>query len=97
MEIGRINTAAAAVGAVDAALQSAARSPQQITQERELIKAVKAVDGTELFGHNSELTFVFDRETGRALVRVVDRMTREVVMQIPPEYVIRMAEERARG
>ena len=69
---------------------------QPTAQNRELIKAVKALNSTDLFGHDSELTFVFDRETHRALVRVVNRQTREVMMQIPPEYVIRMAEENQR-
>jgi uncharacterized FlaG/YvyC family protein len=46
-----------------------------------------------LFGSNSELTFVFDRKIQRALVRVIDRNTQEVIMQLPAEYVVRMAEE----
>ena len=70
--------------------------PQTNTQDRELIKAVKALNSTDLFGHESELTFVFDRETHRALVRVVNKQTHEIMMQIPPEYVIRMAEENLR-
>lgn len=76
---------------------AASRSPDQISNERELIKAVKALNGSEVFGKDSEMTFVFDRESRRALVRIVNKQTREVVMQIPPEYVIRMAEDRQRG
>ena len=97
MEVGRITPTGSGQGPVDMAAPSAVRSPEEISQERELIKAVKALNGTDLFGHDSELTFVFDRETRRALVRVVNKETREVVLQIPPEYVIRMAQERQRG
>ncbi|MCW5976747.1 MAG: flagellar protein FlaG [Bryobacteraceae bacterium] len=68
-------------------------SPELQAQNRELIEAVKALNGAEFFGQNNELTFVFDRTTRRPLVRIVDRETREVVRQIPPEYALRMAED----
>jgi len=61
--------------------------------DRELIRAVRAINKAEKLGSDSELTFVFDRESHRALVRIVDRETREVIRQIPPEYVLQMARE----
>jgi flagellar protein FlaG len=67
--------------------------PVATTHERELIQAVRAVNAAELFGHDNELTFVMDRETHRAVVRIVNRDTREVIQQIPAEYVLRLAEE----
>jgi flagellar protein FlaG len=69
-------------------------APQPVSAEqRALIQAVKAVNGSELFGQDNELTFVMDRNTRRAVVRIVNRKTREVIQQIPAEYVLRMAEE----
>ena len=68
-------------------------SPQTRTENRDLIQAVRALNATELFGQNSELTFVLDRETRRPLVRIVDRDTKEVIRQIPPEYALRLAED----
>jgi flagellar protein FlaG len=68
-------------------------SPETRSENRELIHAVRALNATELFGQNSELTFILDRETGRPLVRIVDRDTREVIRQIPPESALRMAED----
>ncbi|MBM3747658.1 MAG: flagellar protein FlaG [Acidobacteria bacterium] len=65
----------------------------RLPEQRELIQAVKAVNVAELFGQNSELTFVLDRETRRPLVRLIDRDTNEVIRQIPPEYLLRLAEE----
>ena len=62
-------------------------------EHREVIEAVKAVNAAELFGHGNELTFVFDRETKAPLLRIVDRETREVVQQIPAEYLLRLAKE----
>jgi uncharacterized FlaG/YvyC family protein len=68
-------------------------SNEAAASQRQLIQAVKAVNGAELYGQDSELTFVFDRQTHKPLVRIVNKSTREVMMQIPPEYVLRMAEE----
>jgi flagellar protein FlaG len=68
--------------------------PQEVrVEQQQLIKAVKAVNSEQLFGENSELTFVLDRETRRPLLRLVDVRTKEVIRQIPAEYVIRMAEQ----
>ncbi len=65
-----------------------------ITQDqRNLIQAVKAIDPIPLFGQNNKLTFVWDRDTRRMLVRIVNRKTGDVVNQIPPEYVLRLVEE----
>lgn len=66
---------------------------QEVTERRELVKAIKAINDTEFFGENYELTFVLDRETRRPLMRIIDRQTREVIRQLPPEYTLRLAEE----
>ncbi len=70
---------------------AAAPLAQTPAQNRELIKAVKAVNAAELFGQNSELTFALDRDTRRPVVRIVDRNTGETIEQIPPEYLLRLA------
>ncbi len=76
-----------------AAPAHASLPPETAAEHRELIRAVKAINPSELFGENSELTFVLDRETRRPLVRIVDRKTNELIQQIPPEYLLRMAED----
>jgi len=58
----------------------------------ELIQAVKAVNGAKLFGQDSELSFVLDRETKRLVVRLVDKDSRKVIRQVPAEEVLRRAE-----
>ena len=60
---------------------------------RELVQAVKAVNAVGFFGENNELTFLIDRNSHKAVVRIVNRLTREVVRQIPEEYVLRLADE----
>ena len=62
-------------------------------ENREVVRAVKALNGTEMFGEDNQLTFRKDPETQRMVIRVVNRKTEEVVTQIPPEYVLRLAED----
>jgi len=66
---------------------------EKLVHQRALIQAVKALNAAELFGQNSELSFVLDRETRRPVVRLIDRKTAEVIRQIPPEYLLRMAHD----
>ena len=78
--------------------QTAPVEPQlQAGQRRELIQAIKAVNTASLFGQENELTYVLDRNTRRAVARLVNRETHEVVQQIPDEYVLRLAEELRRS
>lgn len=63
----------------------------QAAENREVVRAVKALNGTEMFGEENELTFQRDPNTQRMVVRIVNRNTKEVVSQIPPEYVLRLA------
>ncbi|MCU0228863.1 MAG: flagellar protein FlaG [Bryobacterales bacterium] len=65
-------------------------------QNSELVQAVRAVNAAELFGGESELTFVIDRRTKMALVRVIDKESGEVVRQFPPEYILALSEELSR-
>ena len=62
-------------------------------EHRQVVQAVKAVNGTEMFGPENELRFQNDPQTKRIVVRVVNRNTREVISQIPAEYLLRLAED----
>jgi uncharacterized FlaG/YvyC family protein len=69
-------------------------APAPVTEEqRALIQAVKAVNAAEVFGENKEITFVMDRQAKRMVVRIVNSENGKVVDQIPPEYLLRLAEE----
>lgn len=95
MDIGRVQPTGTGYG--DSAINHAIAQPgtnETAATQRQLIQAVKAVNGAELFGQDTELTFVLDRETHKTLVRVINKKTREVMLQIPPESVLRMAAER---
>jgi flagellar protein FlaG len=66
---------------------------EQAAENRDIVRAVKALNGTEMFGEENQLMFRRDPETQRMVVRVVNRETEEVVSQIPAEYVLRLAED----
>ena len=87
MEIGPVNSAAHAP-----VPQSPPLSEDQLAVNRQAILAIKALNKAELLGSNNELAFQVDHETQRLVIQIVDRQTKEVVQQIPPEYVIRAAE-----
>jgi hypothetical protein len=74
---------------------SAAPAPARplTADQRTLIQAVRTVNSAQSFGPENETTYRVDRNTGETVVRVVNRKTNAVVMQIPAEYVLRMAEE----
>ena len=63
------------------------------SENRDVIQAVKALNGSQMFGQENELRFQKDPDTRRLVVRVVNRQTNEVVSQVPAEYVLRLAED----
>ncbi len=65
----------------------------QSAENREVVRAVKALNATEMFGQENQLVFRRDPETQRMVVRLVNRTTEEVVSQIPAEYLLRLAED----
>ncbi len=69
----------------------AAAPPEQAANNRILIQAVKAVNEVGTFGDN-EVTFQIDRNSKLPLIQVIDRSTKEVVDQIPAEYILKLAE-----
>ena len=93
MDFSLISNLSAHVGAPT---EPAAPQPAGADQ-RALIQAVKAVHAADLFGSENELSFVLDRNTRRAVARIVNRETGEVVAHIPLESVLQMALEKGRG
>jgi len=88
MDITSVNRSVAVLPAVAASVPV-----EKAAENREVIQAVKALNGTEMFGENNELQFERDRMTRRMVIRLVNRKTKEVVSQIPPEYVLRLASD----
>jgi len=74
------------------AVPSGALAAQQAAERRQLLQAVKTVNESGQLGRN-QLVFMVDSQTHRPIIRVEDRETHEVVLQIPPEYVLRLAQD----
>jgi uncharacterized FlaG/YvyC family protein len=66
-------------------------------EAREVVQAIKALNGTEMFGPENELRFQKDPQSQRMIVRLINRKTMEVVTQVPAEYLLRLAEDRKRA
>ena len=69
------------------------QTPEEKIAQREVVQAIKAVNQAQVFGENNELTFSFDRSTGRPITKLVDRKTKEVVRQIPNQTVLELARD----
>jgi uncharacterized FlaG/YvyC family protein len=67
--------------------------PDKAAENRPIVQAVKALNGTEMFGQDNQLIFQRDPDSRRMVIQVVNRETHEVVSQIPPEYLLRLAED----
>ncbi len=76
--------------------QSAPPATVEAVQRREVVAAARSINASGYLGQN-QIVFVVERGTNRAILRVVDRETNEVVLQLPPEYVLRLAQELKAG
>lgn len=68
-------------------------TPRERAEQARLVQAVKSVNQSGVFGSSDELTFSSDPETGRPIIRLVNKKTKEVVRQIPAEYLLRLSED----
>lgn len=67
--------------------------PDKAAENRSIVQAVKALNGTEMFGQDNQLTFQRDPDTQHIVIQVINRKTHEVVSQIPQEYLLRLAKD----
>jgi uncharacterized FlaG/YvyC family protein len=76
---------------VGGATSSVDPSTHQNLQTRQLIQAVQQINQTTTFSEGRELSLSLDPVTKVPVVKVVDAQTREVINQVPAEYVLRIA------
>ena len=68
--------------------------PMQKAQEnRDIVKAVRALNGAETFGQDNHLTFQRDLYSHQMVLRVVNQKSGDVVLQLPSVEALRMAED----
>jgi uncharacterized FlaG/YvyC family protein len=75
---------------VDALPQASQVPPAEAAQRRQLIQAGKTVNESGSLGKN-QIVFSVDRATHRPIIRIEDRVTHEVILQLPAEYLLRLA------
>jgi uncharacterized FlaG/YvyC family protein len=75
---------------------STAIPTQHAAERRQVSQAAKTVNESGVLGKN-QLVISIDTQTHRPIVRIEDRETHEVLQQIPPEYVLRLAENLGSG
>jgi len=67
-------------------------SPSEAAERQRVVSAIRNVNEANMFGPDRELTFTLDRSTRKMVINVVDRNTRETVMQLPPKDVLQLSE-----
>ena len=84
-----------AIRAIGPAVPMADRQidPKQRAERTAMIQTARTLNEAETFGPNSEVTFSLDRTTHKPILQIVDRQTREVIQQLPPEYLLHMANQ----
>ena len=70
---------------------SAGVSPAEAAARQQVVHAIRTLSEANIFGENRELTFNLDRASHRMVIRVIDRDTRETIMQLPSEYVLQLS------
>jgi uncharacterized FlaG/YvyC family protein len=70
-----------------------AASPEHAVPTRDVVQAVKALNATEMLGEENEAVYQVDRQTHRIVIQIVNKKTKEVQAQIPPEYVLRLGQD----
>ncbi len=78
---------------VNAQAPTYALTHQERAEQTRLIQAVKSINQSGVFGSSEELVFTVDQPTGRPVVKLINRDTKEIVRQIPPEYLLRLSED----
>ena len=71
----------------------AAVPQDEAAANREVVRAIQALNASEMFGEDNELRFRRDPASKRMVVRVVNRKSGEVISEVPPDAVLRLAED----
>jgi len=87
MDLTAINNAAASHA------PAPANPLPQASEDRDIVQAVRAVNGAELFGQGTRLTIQRDPQSQRVVLKIVNQKTNEVVTEIPADSVLRLAED----
>ena len=77
-------------------MEAASVPPTEAVNRRALIKAAAVINRTGTLGARNELVFSIDPASLQAVMHVVNRNTRDVIQELPPEHVLRIAADAIR-
>lgn len=85
-----------------AAVWATPNGQELLSEQRRVVQAVHYLNRAQLSGEyeNKSFAFSIDRGSNRTVVKVMDRESKEVLYQIPPEEFLRFAADvrrKARG
>ena len=69
----------------------ASQAPADRTLNRAVSVAVGKLNESSYAGEGREVTFSLDPATKQPVVKVIDTATKEVIRQLPPEYLLQIA------
>ena len=67
--------------------------PEPRLRNQAIASAVRVLNSTAVAGPNREITFSGNAATRQPVVRVVDKLSGDVIAQWPSEYALRLAEQ----
>jgi uncharacterized FlaG/YvyC family protein len=83
----------APIGGVGYSATQTGVNQESAATRRTFASAARVVNSSQVLGEQNELVFTIDPASRRVVARIVDRDTQKVVEQLPPEYILRLAEE----
>ncbi|HTA44907.1 MAG TPA: flagellar protein FlaG [Bryobacteraceae bacterium] len=70
----------------------ATATPVDRTLNRAVSEAVGKLNDAGYAGEGREVTFSIDHSTQQPVIKVIDTVTKEVITQFPPRYVLALAD-----
>jgi len=61
--------------------------------DRQVVAAIQWLKQTDWLADDRELMYKRDPKTGRLVIQILDRQSRDVIDQIPPESILRLVTE----
>jgi len=83
----------AAVGPPGSVTTQSKPNQETASERRSLASVARVVNESKVLGEGNELVFTLDASSHRMVARILDRTTQQVLEQLPPEYILRLAQE----
>ena len=73
--------------------QNGTTGPEARARTQALVSAVQSLNQSGIAGAGREVTYSTDSATKQLVIQVVDRQSKEVIVQWPSDYALQMAQE----